>query len=228
MYAELARKYVDSERYEEALKVFADALTEAPLSADVLLSKHSFLRDVGDIEGALEAAEEGLHMDPNSVPLLLARCFCLRYCKEPVLSQALNDARKALDLRPNRHSALTSVGDCLRLMGDASEPRRYYTGAIEVISTVDGWRANGYLLSSAGWAHLGIGQFDTASQLLGESVTLDPDVRGRYFDLALSFLCKEEYEEAVARYERAVRVSLQTSLPIQRGIARIALRDLEA
>ena len=110
--------------FGEALAMTRRALAESPNSPRVLKSTASTLIYLGDGDEALAHLTRGISLDPLDATFHVWRAMAYYYSRR--YNQAIDDARKALSVAPERQSPHVIIGDSIRELGKFAEAQAEY------------------------------------------------------------------------------------------------------
>ena len=123
-YAELALIEQDQYNYAKAFKYIERALTLSPDDPLVLPSAMYIKRYLGDPRDALSLADRLVQLDPlNAITYTRRASVLIALRRYP---EAIDAARKSLELAPQRTSPHQLIGDCLVLMNRLNDARDEY------------------------------------------------------------------------------------------------------
>ena len=118
--------FISASRLEfgEALAMARRALAESPNSSRVLKSVVDSLIYLGDADEAIAHITHGLSLDPLDATFHVLRAQAGYYSRR--YNQAIDDARKALSVAPERQTPHLIIGDSLLQLGKFAEARAEY------------------------------------------------------------------------------------------------------
>jgi tetratricopeptide (TPR) repeat protein len=114
-YAMLSLIAASRLEFGEALAMTRRALTESPNSTRVLKSTAISLLYLGDADETLAHLTQGLSLDPLDATFHNQRAQAYYYSRR--YDQAIDDARKALSIAPERQAPHYVIGDSLQQLG---------------------------------------------------------------------------------------------------------------
>jgi tetratricopeptide (TPR) repeat protein len=110
--------------FGEARVMIRRALTESPNSLRVLKLAASNLIYFGDADEVFTHLAHGLSLDPLDPTFHVVRAQAYYYSRR--YNQAIDDARKALSIAPERQAPRLIIGDSLQELGKFAEARAAY------------------------------------------------------------------------------------------------------
>lgn len=123
-YVMLGLIAVDRLEFDEALAMTRRALTESPNSPKVLKTAALNLIYLGDGDEALARLTHGLSLDPLDAGFHINRAQAHYYSRR--YNQAIDAAKKALSVAPERQAPHLVIGDSLQELGKFAEARAEY------------------------------------------------------------------------------------------------------
>lgn len=110
--------------FGEALAMIRRALAESPNSTRVLKTTANALVYLGDADEALAHLTHGLSLDPLDPTFHVVRALAHYYSRR--YKQAIDDARQALSVAPERQTPHSIIGDSLQELGKFAEAQAAY------------------------------------------------------------------------------------------------------
>ncbi|HUO82040.1 MAG TPA: tetratricopeptide repeat protein [Gammaproteobacteria bacterium] len=137
-------------------------------AADLLAARGQLLEQIGDMDGALTAYDEGLRMHPENESLLYARAFL--YERLDRVEDAVAALRRMVQARPDDAAALNALGYTLADRTDRHrEALRYISKALKLDPD------NPAIIDSMGWVLFKRRRYAAAIEHLERAYALAPD-----------------------------------------------------
>jgi len=224
--AELGSALYSLGRYKEALQAFNEALRVQPASSNWLIFKGLVLSDIAEFQDAAKALEQATRLDPHSAQAFGYKGWAL----ENLGAKRANDALKAYEaaarLEPKNLWWRQGIANSLYLKRDMEKALQEYKRVSAQAQKLIKKEQDADIISLTGWCQYRLGDFEKAVHLFYEALTLNPDKVSNRFDLALSLACSGHYDEALSEYHQAIRTALGMPPLRLRGLAFVALDDL--
>ena len=138
--ADVARSRLDA---ITASQMYERALSYSPNDPDAVTGYGRLLGDLGRSAGALRRAEQVVSLDPLNGGNHSFKALMLFYARR--YREAVNSARRALQITPKRHIARARVGDALVMLGEAQKALAEFRQMPEG----DPWRLTGEAIADA-------------------------------------------------------------------------------
>ena len=123
-YASLGSIAADRLDFSEALTMLRRALQESPNSSRVLKSAAGNLTYIGDADEVLAHLAHGLSLDPLDPTFHVIRAQVYYYSRR--YGQAIDGAKRALSVAPERQTPKLVIGDSLQELGKFAEANAEY------------------------------------------------------------------------------------------------------
>jgi tetratricopeptide (TPR) repeat protein len=182
---------IDSERYDEAIKVARDGLSKHPKNGDLHQDLGLALAKKGDQDGSLKAMEMAAKLKPDDPETHILFAQILNAWKVKGAAAHLDHAR---GLAKSDVKLLATIGNEFRLAGEFQECVKTYDRAI---AAKDGGEVR------TGRAICKIGLKDEAGALadLKEAVKVEPKFAPGHYHLGNRLASEKKFKEAAAEYE---------------------------
>lgn len=185
-------------RFEQALKVFEQAIQLDPGYARPYRSRGDVLYDLKRYEEALGAYEQAIHLDPNHTRIHRNRGDILFRLKRYEEALAAYDYATKLD--STSASAFTNKGNALSRLTHYQEAIAAYEQAIR-LNPNDAFPHN-----NKGRALHHLGRYNEALAAFEQALRLDPHFKGAYNNMADTLERLGRVEEAKAARARAQQI----------------------
>jgi Flp pilus assembly protein TadD len=195
--ANLAALYVESEKFDEAVKLLRPAVAKHPKDAALRTNLALALAGKGDKDGARKAFEDAEKLAPNDAMLLLSHGHWLLGLKET--DAAIAKLRAAKDVAGADVGVLAAVGHELRLAGAFSDCTQVFDKAIAAKDAAE-LRVERALCK--------MGAKDDAGALadLQAAVAKEPGYAPAHFYLAGRLAAQGKWDEVVKEYEAYLKL----------------------
>jgi tetratricopeptide (TPR) repeat protein len=198
----------DGQDQEEALKLFI-GLTEANPNSDMIWQEYAdAARRRGDYQGALEAYEKAISLNPTKSRVHFLKAIVLDRLGQKEPTEAA--LRQSIALNPQDAIVLNYLGYwLLEEDGDPEEALGFIRKAIEKQPQ------NGAFLDSLGWGHYRLGQYKRSVLYLERAVALEPQDPLITDHLGDAYAKMGRIREAQYQWERALSFEPEEELSIQ-------------
>jgi predicted O-linked N-acetylglucosamine transferase (SPINDLY family) len=122
--------FKDLRRADEAIAEFNRALALAPDNITILLNRGETLLILKRNSEALEDFDRVISVDPGSASGWLGRANVLMLSKK--VNEALDACQRAVEIEPNSTKALTQIGQCHALLGNAETAVAYFDRSLAI------------------------------------------------------------------------------------------------
>ena len=204
-YSLLSQIYLIQNKKREAADLAQRAITTNPYSPIAYLSKSLVSQAYFELDGAIEAVNMALKLDPKNVHALINLAQLLFGSDKT--KEALEVIRKALTLAPNDSQANTLYGFILLSQSEAIEAKPFFQKAIQIDST-------------QGQPHLGLGlayiMQGEVEEGIGEiliATALEPKVSIYYSYLGKAYYLQRRFDLAFIALEQAKKLDPHDPTP---------------
>jgi len=190
-------------KYDDSLKLWDSLVQKYPLFADAHLNRTVTAINAGKHDLALAAADEGLRLFPNHVPLIAAKATALKNVSRIVESVQLFEVAVAAE--PNR--AVTRSNQALALRAACR-----YEEACEAFAAAERLGMKGAQFH-ANWAAAALeaGRVEEAAQLYEQALRENPGHRESLKGLTRLDIEYRDAERAFEHYERSLEARAQSA-----------------
>jgi tetratricopeptide (TPR) repeat protein len=233
VYHNLGNAYLETDRLDDAMKAYEQALNVDPTFTKSLVGLGHALREKGDIVGAIAAhkkAIEGAPRDSSSYDHLGAD-----YIETNEMNLAIQALKKAIDLGPYNYSAYNNLGFAYSKTGDVSKAVTMYEQSIAIrpdfaaaynnlgvlfLNPAQSKKAMkvlrkaleidpGYVdaYSNMGIALIYGGNFKKGIHLIKVALELESDHQDATFNLARAYELLGDYHSAVDQYKNSIHLN---------------------
>ena len=210
---DLGIQYQELQRHAEAIECFEKtfAMTRMPIA---LLYAAISEKLRGSHDSALELLQRARKLGLNTFEVHLELGNVLLAMNRQ--TEALNEYKLCLDMRPDNPIAAFNCGLAIRKMGDPAGAETYYRKAVELDSTFKTAALELAILQASAGKHI------EAAKLLSSVIERNPDYREARLTLAKTYIQSNRSSEALAALERtsaedAVARSLIGAAHLQQG-----------
>ena len=211
--AEVGSLYLQSARYENALRYLRRALAIDPSQAYVHTNLASAYLGLGQIDAALSEAEQGVHLQPGYAPFWQNLATVYRGLNQwPKVIEAcqrgLDAKRKGMgsleDLSNSEHALLTLLGLAEWHMGDQNGAIETYKKAIETDpETLDAYINLGNAYAQLHRLDAAIAEFEEALRANPNS----PDLYMIHLELGVIYESQSLWRPAALEYQQALQLN---------------------
>lgn len=193
---ELAHCYERIDDYENAIKSFLLYIDEDPYSYTTWYNLGNTYSKINDTEKAIWAYEYSIIIQDDFVPALYN--IANAYLDANKIESALEYYKKCLELDKNDPMVFCSMGECYEELDDFEKAYEMYDKSTVLLPQLaDAWIGKGIMSDL-------LGNHTRAVQELLVAVDLESD-KGEYWRaLANAYENKEQYEQALSAYEKAI------------------------
>lgn len=188
--------YLNSGRYEEAVKAYREAVRLNPEFAEAYNNLGVSLTRLKKYEEAIECFHQAIRLKPGlpnpNYNLGNLYNYLGRY------EEALKPLRQAISLNPNYREAYRELGDVYLLLGRNEEAIEAYRQALRLNQD------DAALLNNLGHALNESGRYEEAASVLRQSIRLSPTSSTAYNNLGVSYLGMGRYQQAMEVLKRAI------------------------
>ena len=202
------RRLAEQGQYGRALAACDRAIALQPRQIGPWFARGQVLMQLGRYEDAIAAYDYVLTREPNQSLVLTERCNAYRGAGD--LQKALTDCDRALDINLNWGDRAPLVAHQTR--GIILLQQERYADAIAAFDTILADTPNHSLaLTLRGRAHLELGNLDAALTDSDRALEVDQQWESTtaavgWYHRALVLTEQQQYEDAIAAYEQAVRL----------------------
>jgi tetratricopeptide (TPR) repeat protein len=205
------------ENMENALADYTAALELEPDYVDALINRGSIYSALEQYEDALADFDRALELDPENVNGLNNRAHASNFAGDPLT--ALADYTQVIELDPENGYAYNARGQILLTLGDCRRAISSYDRAIEY----DGDEQIESYYGRA-FCNAELGNYEEALQDYDAALAIDDQRAEILFHRADTFFALEEYETALAEFQRIIDMNTGYTASAYMNIARIAER----
>lgn len=227
-------KLWDKKDFNEASKLFGEAIELNPDNAEAWRGRGTALNDLKQYEQAVKYHDKAVELNPNYDRVYNNRGW--NYCCLKQYERAIPDLDKAIELNPNNAKAYNNRGiaymDGLKQYERAVQdftkaielnPKYYYAYNNRGISyrylkeynkAVDNFSkaielnpnyAKAY--NNRSWAYLGLKQYKRAIQDADKAIELNPNYDTPYNNRGWAFYCLKKYPQALKDFDKALELN---------------------
>jgi tetratricopeptide (TPR) repeat protein len=194
-----ARRYIDNQRLDKALKEINKALAVDPASVEAWKLKAEVSLRRADLDGVLDAYMQAFRVAPGDVELLISIGDLLTR-RNDRLDEAIEFYRRALKLAPDNIPVMVHIGSIHERREEWDRAAAMYRAALEI--DPNDVRAR----SSLGAVLFKVGRYEDASRELRKAIELSPrDLRSKVF-LGLSQNHLGQYDLALEEFKDALLI----------------------
>ncbi len=184
---------------EDAAAAFAQAVEQQPANVDYLYEYGRLLIEInkpGYPQQAAELGDAAIQAAPNDPRGYALKAKALVWQGEA--AAAVPVALTGLELNPNYAPLHAVLARAYTTIGRYQQGISFGESAVELDPMdVDARRAYAYSL-------IWVGRREEAINELEDAVVINPNLTAPYFELAAQYIAQDEYERAVATYERVL------------------------
>jgi len=207
--------------WQSELALWSDAASKAPLMARPRLMLAEARAAAGQVQGAIEALEEGLRRDRNFLPGY-ARLGQL-WQDQGRLEEAVAAYERGLQVSPQEPGLWAGLGEARRLQGEMAQSLHAYQQALALAPDQPD------LCNNAGNALQELGRPAEALALHQRALQLDPGDARTWVNLGSAWFSLKDLEKAREAFSRAVELdSVYATAWYNLGVAREQLGQQRA
>lgn len=176
----------------------AQVLTIEPDKSKQAIKKAQAYYDAEDLDKAFEAIQDYLAENPNDPQALTITAAILKKADKTPVAYSL--AKRAADLRPDRHEVWLTLGFCAQHLWKLDEAMGHYRKAMQRAYTDD---QKAQITQNICATLIDQGKFKEAEEYAHESLKLREDPRSRH-NLGLCYLGQRKWREGWSNYSSSV------------------------
>jgi tetratricopeptide (TPR) repeat protein len=193
-----ARSALQGHRYDQAAQQLREAFTACPQQHAILLELSDAHTRRRDFAQAIRAAQEFLHLEPNSVSgtLVLGNAYFMT----GRFAEARRQAERVMELEPGQPTALKLKGNIEYVTGDSLHAKDTFMGLLDKHpDDAEGAYMLGRIYYQEGQVDYAMGQFQRA-------LKLDPQSYKAYDNLGLCYEARGETDMAIRNFLTAIKL----------------------
>jgi len=195
-YIQLGKVHQLQENFEEALKVYQDALDFSPENPELLTTMGLVWLRLQDNPKAFVQLGNSLTHDPRNAKTILAAGSIIQDNQE--MDTALIKYRVAAVQTPNSAQLWNNIGMCF--FGKA-----FHTAAVSCLKRALYLDPFEWIICyNLGLVHLNTGQYASAFHYFSASINLKPDFPASYMYLAITLARLKDFPNSCTAYEKAI------------------------
>ncbi len=222
-YATKAGLLLDAGDHLAALEAIQRALVMEEGASWLLCIKAQICFMAGEFDRAAEIADQAIRAQPPEPAAYEIKGRCIDYANHANPAEALEYLREARRLNPGDLVLRTELANVLFSCGRRDEAATVYE---EIVQDARQAATTAENLHCVGWSQYRLGRNQSALQMLGESLSLDPDSPCARFDFALTLLGSGRTRRSKQEYERGLSLVRKLELLARRLPLVIALNDI--
>ena len=197
-YMQLGKVYTLQENYEAAIEIYLEALEFSPENPEILTTVGLLYLRLGQNSRAFDFLGNSLTHDPKNPKAILAAGSIIQDHND--MDVALMKYRIAAISTPNSAQLWSNIGMCF--LG-----KQRYIAAIACLKRALYLDPFEWIISyNLGLVHLNTEQYASAFHYLSASINLKADFASSYMYLGITLARLEDFENACAAYEKAIRM----------------------
>jgi len=189
----LNRRVLD---WNDSVSLYRSSLGATPASPTLAFNLGNSLRDRGDLNGALEAYQQAIHLKPNHERAMTGIGDVYGRLGRP--ADAVQAYTHALDLQPRDAAAMTDLAVALQQTGNNALAEQRFKQAIALAPE------NSVAYIDLGSLYEQQGRIDETLQSFQRAITIAPNDPNPYFDMAVLFQKMGHDQEALAFYRKVL------------------------
>ena len=189
----LTRRVLD---WNDAISLYRSSLEATPNSPTLAFNLGNSLRDRGDLDGALKAYQQAIHLRPT-----YGRAFAETgdvYSRLGKPTDAVNAYSHALDLQPQNAATITDLAVALQQTGNNPRAEQRFKQAIALAPQ------NSVAYIDLGSLYEQEGRTDETIQCFQKAIAIAPNDPNPYFDMAVLFQKMGHDDVALAFYKKVL------------------------
>ncbi|MEP2275794.1 MAG: tetratricopeptide repeat protein [Reichenbachiella sp.] len=240
-YYNMGLVYEDLEEYDSALKMYSQAIELSQIYPSYYVHRGDLYYQLDNIKEAIEDYSKCISLNPVNPNYYKNRGNAFIYIDK--FDEAISDFLKATELDPNYSYAFRRLGDAYRYSADYNlaissyekalmiKPKyeyaeyglaytyldmnelnlavKHFTNATEI----DPEYASAY--GNMGWAYYLLNEYDLCIENSQKAVELDDSAFYARFNIALSTLCKGDFEQAKSLYDEFMKLAVSKNANVQ-------------
>lgn len=212
------------EAFNKALTI-SEHIRNKALTSTILLDHAQLLSDMAEYESAVRKYDRVIELDLNSSEAFAGKAWALENMGSQKAPEAREAYEKADELQPDNLWTHKGIANALRISGAQQAAVTKYTWVVDQTEQRGVKSADRALLA---WCFYELGEYEKAEEQCRQVVEANPDHLSSHFDLGLVLLCRNNYSEALEKYEQASRLLQERYPPLTRlGLIHVAIDDLK-
>lgn len=158
--------------------------------------------NANDVDGTIALADQMIAIDPNNVMALLQKATALAqkgslgFKEKEYGEQAIEVAKKVLEISPNHLEAMRLIGYSNEIMGKYDEANKWYTDALKIAPK------HPDILAQQAHMYDLMGDREKADAGYAAALAINPDITLAQLGAAKGYLRADKPDEARAMYEK--------------------------